>query len=91
MTPDLPDGWRTEPPKMIPVRITPKASTNRISSETCEDGTVRLRIYVTAVPEDGKANKAVLKLLARALGHPRSALTIVSGEISRDKIIRIET
>jgi uncharacterized protein YggU (UPF0235/DUF167 family) len=44
---------------------------------------------VTTVPEGGKANAAVLKLLAKALGVPKSRLAIVQGETGRDKVIEI--
>lgn len=68
----------------IALRVTPKASRDRI---VAEDGLVR--VYVTVVPEGGKANAAVLKLLARALGVPKSRLVIVRGRASRDKVIRV--
>ena len=41
--------------------------------------TVPSRVRVTAAPADGAANKAVLKLLAKTLSVPRSAVTLVSG------------
>lgn len=69
----------------LSIRVTPKASRNRI---TQEDG--QIRVYVTVVPEGGKANAAVLKLLAKALGVPKSRLTILRGETSRDKVIRVD-
>ena len=50
----------------LAVRVTPKASRNRIVRE--EDG--QIQVYVTVVPEGGKANAAVQKLLAGALGLP---------------------
>ncbi|HGG04867.1 MAG TPA: DUF167 domain-containing protein [Aliiroseovarius sp.] len=68
----------------IAVRVTPKAARNRI--EECETG---LRIYVTCVPEDGKANKAVTKLLAQALGVAKSRLNLTRGASSRDKVFRL--
>lgn len=68
----------------IAVRVTPKASRNRI---TFEDG--EIRVYVTTVPEGGKATKEVAKLLARALGVPKSRLALVRGATSRDKVFRI--
>lgn len=71
----------------LSIRVTPKASANRIA--VTEDGK-HLRVYVTTVPEDGKANAAVIKLLAKALGLPKSALHIVSGETSRDKVIAVK-
>ncbi|MGC9417451.1 MAG: DUF167 domain-containing protein [Rhodovulum sp.] len=68
----------------IALRVTPKASRNRIVAE----GDM-LRVYVTVVPEDGKANAAVLKLLAKALGVPKSRLEIARGHTARDKVIRV--
>ncbi len=69
----------------ITVRVTPKASRNRI---TREDGVIR--VYVTTVPEGGKATKEVVKLLARALGVPKSSLTLMRGATSRDKVFGIK-
>ena len=48
-----------------------------------------IRVYVTTVPEDGKANAAVTKLLAKALGLPKSALLLIRGQTGRDKTFRI--
>jgi uncharacterized protein (TIGR00251 family) len=45
---------------------------------------------VTAPPVDGRANAAVIKLLAEWLGVSRSAVQIVRGETSRRKIVEIE-
>lgn len=48
-----------------------------------------LKIAVTAAPEKGKANVAVCRLLAEALGLAASELEIVSGHTSRDKVVRL--
>lgn len=80
--PDLTD--LAVPGSAIEIRVTPKASRNRI-----ERGSDGVRIYVTTVPENGKANAAVLKLLAKALGVPKSRLTITRGQQSRDKTIKV--
>jgi len=69
----------------IAVRVTPKASRNKI-----EPGEGVLRIYVTVVPEDGKANKAVIKLLANALGVAKSRLVLARGASGRDKVFRLD-
>jgi uncharacterized protein len=45
------------------------------------------KIKVTAPPEDGRANQAVLGLLADTLRLPRRAISIVSGHASRDKVV----
>ena len=69
----------------IRVRVQPKASSNQILGFR-EDV---LRLRVTAPPEDGKANAAVVRLLAQTLGISRSDLEVVRGHSSRDKFIRV--
>lgn len=69
----------------IAVRVTPRASRNAV---TLDGETIRVR--VTVVPEDGKANAAVVKLLARALGVAKSRLELVRGAGSRDKLFRLD-
>jgi len=55
-----------------------------------DDGSAVLRMRVKAVPDKGKANAAVIALLAKALGVPKSAMTLVSGDTARLKTIQIE-
>lgn len=69
----------------IAVRVTPKASRDRI---VAEDGDIR--IYTTVAPEDGKANAAVVKLLAKAVGVPKSRLVLIRGATARDKVFRVD-
>jgi uncharacterized protein (TIGR00251 family) len=47
------------------------------------------KIRVTAAPEQGRANDAVLRLLAGALAVPRDAIALVSGHGARDKIVEL--
>jgi uncharacterized protein len=47
------------------------------------------KVRVTAPPEHGRANDAVLRLLADALSLPRERLTLVSGHSARDKIVEL--
>jgi uncharacterized protein YggU (UPF0235/DUF167 family) len=54
-----------------------------------DDGSVVIRVRVTAVPDKGKANAAVIVLLAKALGVPKSAISVVSGETARLKTIAV--
>lgn len=74
-----------EPGREIAVRVTPKASRNDVVVES--DG---LRVAATTVPEDGKANRAVVKRVANALGIAKSRLTLVRGATSRDKTFRVD-
>jgi uncharacterized protein YggU (UPF0235/DUF167 family) len=69
----------------LSVRVTPRASRNDVKREDA-----LLRVYVTVVPEDGKANREVTKLLARALGIAKSRLTLVRGHTARDKVFRVD-
>ena len=69
-----------QPGDTITVHVTPKASRARIV-----EGPDGLRVYVTVVPENGKANAEVQKLLAKHLGVPKSSLTLIRGDKSRDK------
>lgn len=53
------------------------------------DGSVVLKAQVTTVPEDGKANAALLKLLSKAWKIPKSDMDIVLGATDRRKVILI--
>jgi len=48
-----------------------------------------LKVSVTAAPDKGKANKAIVKLLAKRLGVAPSAIAIVGGQMSRNKKVRV--
>ncbi len=73
------------PSGVIEVHVQPKASSNRV---TVVEG--RIKVYVTAAPEKGRANKAVIEVLARELGVPKSVVSIKSGERSRTKLVEIK-
>ncbi|MGB8813476.1 MAG: DUF167 domain-containing protein [Paracoccaceae bacterium] len=70
----------------IAVRVTPRASRNAVVVE--EGGAIR--VYVTCVPEDGKATKAVAALLASAMGVAKTRLVLLRGAVARDKVFRLE-
>jgi uncharacterized protein len=70
----------------LALKVSPKASRNAI---TGFHGTA-LKVAVTAAPERGKANEAVEALLAEALGLPRGAVQVVSGQTSRSKQLEIK-
>ncbi|HWL56173.1 MAG TPA: DUF167 domain-containing protein [Paracoccus sp. (in: a-proteobacteria)] len=74
-----------QPGTEFAVRVTPRASRNAVA---VEEG--KLRVTVTTVPEDGKANAAVVKLLSKALGVAKTRIVLVRGATSRDKVFRIE-
>jgi uncharacterized protein YggU (UPF0235/DUF167 family) len=72
------------------VRLTPKAGRDGIDGlKPTADGGVELAVKVTAVPENGKANDALLRLLAKRLKLPVSRLQLVAGATDRHKQILI--
>src|SRR5207248_7670076 len=73
------DGW------VLPVRAQPGARKNAVAGEQAG----ALKLYVTAPPEDGKANKAILEVLRNSLGLKRSQLDLLSGLTSREKRVLI--
>jgi uncharacterized protein (TIGR00251 family) len=71
----------------IRVKVIPGANKNEIA-EVMEDG--RLRVRLTAPPVEGRANQALIKLLAKKFGLPKSSISIVSGERNRNKRLHLE-
>ena len=75
----------------ITVRVTPKAQADRLDGWGADaDGAPVLRLRVRAVPDKGRANKAVIALMARATGLPKSAVSIIAGATSRTKTVSLE-
>ena len=70
------------------VRLTPSASVNRIEGVAEHgEGETRLKARVTAKPDKGAANKALLKLLAKSWHVPPSSLEIAAGHTARNKTV----
>lgn len=70
----------------LQVRVSPCASADAVALPA-SGGAIAVR--TTAPPEDGKANEAVLRLLAKALDRPVSSLELVRGATSRNKLIQL--
>ena len=71
------------------IRATVNVRKNDCKIEHHEDGSKLIRIYVTEQAQGGRANKAVIRILAHELGIAKSRLQITHGHQSRDKIIAI--
>ncbi len=71
----------------IKVRVIPRAKKNEIIGFMA-DGSLKIRL--TAPPVDGKANQALIKLLANTLGVSTAQISISSGEHSRNKSVFID-
>ena len=70
---------------LLCVRVVPRGGRDAIDGWEGE----ALRVRVAAAPADGKANAAVIALLARAAGIPKSQVAIVRGAASREKWVRV--
>lgn len=70
----------------LQITLTPKAAANRIV--ITEEG--HIKAYVTVVPEDGKANAALINLLSKHFKVPKSAFTLVQGHTNRHKIVHVD-
>ena len=73
------------PVARLAVRVQPRAKSDALDGE--RGGALVVR--VTAPPVDGRANAAVCALVARAAGVPKSAVTVVHGAGTRDKVLEI--
>jgi uncharacterized protein len=74
------------PDAELTVRLQPRARRNAIVEE--RDGV--LRVTVAAAPVDGQANAALCKLIAKRAGVARGRVSVVRGERSRDKVVRVD-
>jgi uncharacterized protein (TIGR00251 family) len=70
----------------LTVRLQPRAKRNAIVDE--RDGV--LRVSVAAAPVDGQANAALCKLIAKRAGIARGRVSVIHGERSRAKVVRVE-
>jgi uncharacterized protein (TIGR00251 family) len=75
----------------LAVRLTPGASADRVDGwDVDADGRPVLKVRVRARPVEGEANEALVKLLAKALGVPRSSVDLMRGAQSRLKMIAVD-
>ncbi|MDQ0465544.1 uncharacterized protein (TIGR00251 family) [Caulobacter ginsengisoli] len=75
----------------LAVRLTPKGGRDQIVGWARDDaGRAYLKVRVAAPPVDGAANAALIALIAKTLGRPRSAVTLAAGAGARLKMLDIE-
>ena len=83
--------WTTPTGLRVAVRVQPGASRTGIDGlKTLDDGQAVLAVRVSAAPEGGKANAALVKLLAKTWAVPKSAVAVVTGHGGRRKIVHID-
>ena len=75
---------------IINVKVQPRSSKNGFA-EVMGDGTDEcIKLKLTAEPVDGKANSQLQAVIAKLFNVPKSAVSIISGDKSRNKRVRIE-
>jgi uncharacterized protein YggU (UPF0235/DUF167 family) len=75
----------------VTCRLTPKGGRDAIEGvQSLSDGTVVLAARVRAAPQDGEANEALCRLIAKAAGAPASRARVAAGAKSRVKQIAVE-
>ncbi len=74
-----------QPGALIRVKVTPRSSKNRIEGKEKDF----YKVKVTSAPVEGKANDALIALLAEELGVPKRDIEIVSGKTGRLKTVRV--
>ena len=72
------------------LRLTPRAARDALGKTWSGQDKTYLLAHVRALPEDGKANGALLDLLARELDVPRATLALASGHAARLKTVRLQ-
>lgn len=90
----MPDGhaaWRREEGDVLHLRlhVQPGAKRTEVAGAHGDGAAARLRIRLAAPPVDGKANAELLRFLAAAFAVPLRAVTLLSGETSRQKAVQI--
>jgi uncharacterized protein (TIGR00251 family) len=74
----------------LAIKVAPQSSRNQIEGVVMDAmGSHALKVRITAVPEDGKANKMMLTYLAKTLKIPASSIAIIAGETARHKTLFI--
>jgi uncharacterized protein len=86
------DPWRYSTQGVsVALRVTPRGGRDDIDGiETLADGRTVLKLRVRAIADSGEANRAVMELMAKALGVPKARVRILSGATSRLKQIAID-
>ena len=75
----------------LTVRLTPNGGRDAVDGfDQGADGDWWLKVRVSVAPENGKANDALIRLLARRLSLPKLKISLLSGETRRKKILRID-
>jgi uncharacterized protein YggU (UPF0235/DUF167 family) len=86
------DAWRYSAHGIsVALRVTPRGGRDGIDGlETLANGRTVVKVRVRAIAEGGEANRAVVELLARALGVPKGKIRVLSGTTSHLKQVAVD-
>lgn len=74
----------------LAVKVTPKSGKDQVVGLIEENGAQEVHVRVTAPPDKGKANKAVIKLLSKEIGVPKTSIEVKRGDISHHKLLELD-
>lgn len=85
-------AWRREEDDalVLALHVQPGAQRTEVAGEYGDGAQSRLKVRLAAAPVEGKANATLLRFLADAFDVPLRNVTLIRGETSRDKIVRVE-
>lgn len=72
------------------IKLTPNAKADKIGGIFIDENNQEyLKVSTTVIPEDNKANKQLIKLIAKEYGVPKTSITLIKGHKSRLKLLEI--
>ncbi len=74
---------------IIKVKAFPKSKVNRIEDFVVENDYLSMKVRITAVPDKGQANKAIIELLADFLNVAKSSIELLRGDTCRNKTFHV--
>lgn len=74
----------------LAVKVTPKSGIDQVVGLLEENGVQEVHVRVTAPPDKGKANKAVIKLLSKEIGVAKTSIEVKRGDISHHKLLELD-
>lgn len=77
--------------KLLYIKLTPNAKSDKIDGTYVDEhGLEYLKVYTTVIPEDNKANKQLIKIIAKEYGLAKSSIELIKGHKSRLKILELK-
>ena len=73
------------------IKLTPNAKSDKIDGVFYDENKqAYLKVYTTAIPEDNKANKQLIKLISKEFKVPKTKIEVIKGHKARLKVLELE-